>query len=178
MAHHDQLDNRLHYAAQKQLRLIKITLLVILIGLSVVERRIAAWPIMTWPMYSTRTTPFPPPSASGIELRVILSTTGGVQKLTEVDFFPMGRTRVAERAMRSAFDDADPTLRAAYRTYLVKVIHRILHADEVDTIEGWRLEWAVDPLALPPLDRARPVREVRLGSFSASHYIGATRNKP
>lgn len=171
----DRSDNRPHSTDQKQLQLIKIALLVILVGLCVVGRSIGAWPIITWPMYDRRTTSFPQPRASGIELRVT-TRAGGVHKLTRVDFFPMGRTRVAERAMKSAFDDSDPKLLHAYRTFLINVVQRVFPAEELDTIEGWRLEWTVDPLALPPLDRARPVREVRMGGFSASLYSKATRD--
>jgi hypothetical protein len=176
MAHHDQLDNRLHSTARRQLRLTKAALLVVLVGLCVVELRITAWPIVTWPMYGRRTTVFPLPSASAIELRVTVDRR--LHKLTQVDFFPMGRTSVAERAMQYAFDDTDPSLRDLHRTYLVQVVKRILRTDELDTLEGWRLEWVVDPLALPPLDRARPIREVRLGGFSGSRYSGTMQGRP
>ena len=156
-----------------QLQLTKAALLVILVGLCVVERRITAWPLVTWPMYCCSEKGFPPPSASAIELRVTVRAGGMQHKVTPLDILSKGRNGVVERAMQSAFDDANTALRDANRTYLTKVVERILRAGPLDTVEGWRLEWAVDPLALPPLDRDHPVREVRLGGFSASHYSGA-----
>jgi hypothetical protein len=177
MADHDQSDDRVRSAARRQLQLAKIALLVILVGLCAVGRSIVAWPIITWPMYDRRTTSFPPPTASGIELRVT-TPAGDVYKLARPDFFPMNRGRIAERVMQSAFNDANLPLLHADRTYLLNVVKRILRADELNRIEGWRLEWAVNPLALPPLDRARPVREVRLGAFSTALNRRAARDSP
>lgn len=142
-------------------------LVVILAGLSVVERSVTAWPITTWPMYGRRTTPVPPPSASGLELRV-LTRWGELHTLSRTDFFPMGMTGVAETAMETAFDNTEPALRDAYRSWVLQTAKRLVRADDVATIEGWRLEWSVEPLALPPLDRSRPVREVLLGRFSVA----------
>lgn len=158
---------------RRQLRLAQGALLCLLAGTAMVGHRIAGWPLMTWTMYTRRTTPSPLPASdassrvSAVELRVG-TRSGRLVTIAPVEFFTIDRISAAELAIASAFDEADPASRKAHRRYLATVVRQLLRGEEPATIEGWRIEWAVDPLALPPLDRRRPLSERRLGGFSAT----------
>jgi hypothetical protein len=153
--------------AHKELLLLKTILLIICLSLLFVGRSTAFWPIVTWSMYSTDVTEFPPPRTSVIELRVI-SSTGDLYRLTPSDLFPAGRQEVVADAIWRAYDVSDPQLRDEYQTYLTYLVKQELPYVSIKKIQGWKLLWRVDPLALPPLDRSKPFRESMLGSFKVS----------
>lgn len=155
-------------AARNELRLTKLALLVILLGLCVVGRRTVGWPIITWPMYSASTKGVPPPVTFDVELRIIDDTNRAL-KLLPVDIILKGRQEVAERAIIEAFDpETAESLREAHRRYLGGVVLRRLPEAGTVIIEGWKIEWAVDPFKLPPLDLQNPSRQVMMGRFVVS----------
>lgn len=162
-----QPDNELHPASRRELWITKAVLLIIVLGLCVVGKRIALWPIVTWPMYSAIMPEFPAAAACTIELRVV-SSRAEIHTLAPSDLIQLDRAPVAEKIIKYAFGDGDRALRDAHRVYLANLAKRVLSGVEVETIQGWRVCWEVDALALPPLDRSHPVQEVLLGSFPSS----------
>jgi hypothetical protein len=118
-------------------------------------------------MYGNRTSLAPPPITSEVTLRIV-EEGGRTHRLSPVEIFPKGRQEVAERVMREAFDANMPELRReALQRYLEAVVRRRVPDTGTLTIEGWRTEWIVAPLALPPLDLAGPSARVNIGSFVA-----------
>jgi hypothetical protein len=154
-----------------ELRRTKAALLIILLGIGVVGRRRAGWPITTWPMYSRRETTFPPSLASAVELRAI-SRAGEVYRLAPYYLFLRGTAAagIAQQAIELAFVDGDRQRRKANRAYLTGVVADTLPGVDIAKIQGWRHEWTVEPLAQPPLDRNHPSREFMLGSFDTADY--------
>lgn len=161
-----QPEDKLHPASRRELRVTKVVLLIIVLGLCVVGKRYALWPIVTWPMYSTLM-PQLPAAACATELRVV-SSRAEMYKLAPSDLIPMDRAGDADKSLEVAFNDSDHFSRDAYRVYLATLVRRALPDVEVETIQGWKVCWEVDPLAVPPLNRDRPVTETLLDSFTAS----------
>lgn len=165
-------DSGSHASARRSLCLTKAALLLIGLGMLVAGKRISTWPIQTWPMYSTSTPTFPPPLAAMVELRVV-DGDGDIQRLAPWDLFPFDGSEIAATIFEHAFEHRDQRSRDADRTYLMELINRRRGGARAEVVQGWRLEWTVAPLAVPPLHRDAPTREVFLGSFSASHYNSA-----
>jgi hypothetical protein len=160
------------------LRLTKVSLALILLGMSVVGRRTSPWPIITWPMYSASRKPIPPPTTFEVELRAV-DDTGRAHKLAPADIILAGREKVAARAIIEAFDPATPQpLRDAQRRYLAGVVLRRLPDARTVAIEGWRTEWEVDPFKLPPLDVHNPSRSFVFGRFVVSSSDPTPREAP
>jgi hypothetical protein len=144
----------------KSLWLTKAALLVIVIGICVVGKRLTLWPIVAWPMYSTYAPKYPPPTAEIEQLRVV-SETDEVYRFLPADLLSFERHKTVQRLIKEAFSD-----RAKQRQTLTELVAHNLPGVEIKKIERWQLEWQVDPLALPPLERNRPDREIFLGSFN------------
>lgn len=155
--------------ASAELRRTRIALVLITLALLPIGHRVFAWPIVTWPMYSQNATPFPLPTESFVELRVV-DAAGTSHRVVSSRIFPMGRSGVARAAIVLAFDDDDPEQRDAHRRYLASVVERIPGIADPVEVQGWRLEWDVNPLAVPPLRHDKPRQSVLLGTFDVSRY--------
>lgn len=164
---YSQPDKESYRATRRELWIAKAVLLIMVFGLCVVGRRVALWPIVTWPMYSRRISEFPAASACAVELRVV-NSMGDIHILAPSDLIPLDRAPVAEKIIKYAFGDGDRALRDAHRVYLANLAKRALSGAEVETIQGWRVCWEVNPLVVPPLARRHPVQGVLLDSFPAS----------
>lgn len=146
------------------LRLTKLTLGLILLGFFLVGERIGAWPIMTWPMYSSRWPVFPESTVTRVELR-IESREGNWYSLQPVDLFPLERVNVAENVIAAAWTATSLAHRKANRRYLLEQVQRQLPHVEIQTLQIWEVSWEVTPLALPPLDYANPSQARLVGGF-------------
>lgn len=100
--HGDEMDP----ASRRELWLTKVVLLIIVLSLCVVGKRMALWPIVTWPMYSARMPQFPAASACAIELRVV-SSRAEIHKLAPSDLISIDRASVADKSLAYAFDNSD-----------------------------------------------------------------------
>ena len=151
-------------ASLRALRRTQLALIVILLGLLVAGRRISLFPIMTWPMYSTRTTPYPGPLASRLELRVIDRATGSVvARLDPAELVSAERDEVVPAVIREAEGEGGLDAAPAHRAYLLHLARIALPGMELDSVEAVRTEWEVEPLGIPPLARDRPVRHTLRG---------------
>lgn len=145
-----------------RLLLSKLSVLIILVGLVYVGRRHGAFPIVNWPMYSSRPMPFPAGSVSAFEIRV-RTQDGGAVKLSPASLLPFGRDQVILDLIGAAFSSEDAELRARYQLALGEMVRRSLRDRGVAGIEVWRVVWKVEPLASPPLDRLAPADQILLG---------------
>lgn len=160
------------------LLLTKLALALILLGFAIVKRRPDAWPVAPWTMYSRHANRVPPALTSEVELRII-DASGTIHRLLPTDLIPRGRRTVIIRAIEEAFDPAiSPELRNAQRQYLAGIIARRFPDQGRIAIEGWRMEWIVQPLELPPLDFANPARVAQFGRFDVIVADGQARVAP
>lgn len=149
------------------LRLTIFALALIVAGLCIVGKRTATWPIITWPMYSTRETPVPGPRADHVHMRII-DADGSSRRISSNDIFPMGRSGPARRLFVEAFEHPDPPRRALHGQYLADVVARSHWAQAPFTVEVWEYEWDVVPLELPPLEYDKPAQRRRVGAFKVA----------
>lgn len=171
-------DSSSTHPVRMELYPVKAFLFLILPGLCLVGRGALAWPIMIWPMYSQKTqSSFPLPHVSAVELRIV-DADGEPQRLAPVDVLPMGSHMLGERILTRAFDEDEAALRQTHRQYLANSVVRRLNVAGPVTIEGWRIEWDVDKLNVPPLIRSRPARSVPLGRLAVSIIDGTVRVEP
>ncbi|MBE9129716.1 MULTISPECIES: hypothetical protein [unclassified Coleofasciculus] len=150
------------------LRLIKISLLILLLGTSVVGKRKSTWPLVAWALYSGYSARFrpPEPSVSAIELRVY-TTTGDLHVVKPEQVLTIPRDSLSHKIVEQAFDDADIGLRNASRRYLMRAVSNLVRTNsEIKTIQAWNLSYQVEPLAVPPIQLQAPTSEVMLDSFS------------
>jgi len=145
-----------------RLLLAKLSILIILVGLPVVGSRHGAFPVVNWPMYSSRPMPFPADSVSAFEIRV-RTQDGGAVKLSPASLMSFGRDQVILDLIGAAFSSEDAEQRARYQLALSEMVRRTLRGRTVAGIEVWRVVWKVEPLASPPLDRSAPADQILLG---------------
>jgi hypothetical protein len=157
-------NNKLAFQGTLELHLTKFALVLILLGFCFVRERIGAWPIMTWPMYSSRWPVFPESTVTRLELR-IETREGYWYSLQPVDLFPLERVNVAENVIAAAWTATSPAHRRANRRYLIEQVQQQLPHVEIQTLQIWEMSWDVTPLALPPLDYANPSQVRLVGGF-------------
>jgi hypothetical protein len=142
-------------------------LLLIVLGLCAAGKSKALWPIAAYTMYSARTTPYPAPSASMVDLRVI-SRSGLAYTIGYTEPFPMGYDEAFAAVIENVFRGGRPKTCNPDCVYLIKVVRHYLAGVPISRVEGWKYRWTVDALALPPLLRERPSEKVFLGAFQVS----------
>lgn len=155
------------------LRIIKISLLIVLLGICVVGKRKSTWPLVSWALYSEYSARFKPPepSVSDIELRVS-TTTGDTHIIKPERIISITRDSLAHDIVKQAFDSKDLNLRDASRRYLMTAISKSIPQDsEIETIQAWKFSYQVEPLEVPPIQLQTPTSEVMLDSFSAEDLI-------
>lgn len=148
----------------RSLRHIKIILLIVGLGLLVVGKRVILWPLVNWPMYSDWRTPFPESSRDIVELRII-NDSDQMQRLLPSDILPFDRKNVAELLIEQAFFEGDTQSRRHNRAALTEILQSDGRFQDARTVQAWRVQWTVQPLSLPPLDRDSPRQETLVGSF-------------
>ena len=141
--------------ARRELQTTLAVLLLILTGLCAVGRSTRFWPIVTWPMYSTRTTAFPASHASDVELRVITADSRLLRVAPRV-LFPMGHEKFLKRIIENAYTRDEGSDRAVTREWLAAVLQDYLSEGDVQMVEAWEVVWDVEPLAVPPVRRDQP----------------------
>ena len=159
--------------ALKALQLTKISLLIFLLGICLVGRQESTWPIVSWILYSGYSERYrsPKPFVSAVELRAY-NATGKLHIVKPEQLLSIPYDSLSHSIVEQAFDDADADLRDASRRYLMRAVSNLIRANsEIKTIQAWKLTYAVEPLAVPPIQRQVPTAEVMLGSFSEENLI-------
>ena len=142
-----------------------MVLLVLVLGLALVRRSDHYWPIVTWPVYSLIRPVFPPPTTALLEARVT-TTSGQTRVFRSADLVEWSRHAIADPVLAGAVaEDQGAGRRAAARAHVVRLVALALGHAKLESIEIWRVEWSVEPLARPPLVREKPSAEVRLARF-------------
>ena len=163
---------------QRALAATKLILVLFVLAIPAVRTRTDVWPVVTWPMYHSRTTEVPSRARTATELQVT-DREGQVHHLRPAELMPPGRYVVAEELVSRALPSPSflvrpPTVvedgdlaadRRSNQEHLVFLIERALGDVEVAAVEAVERTWSVDPYASPPLDRSDPVREVVTGRF-------------
>ena len=111
-----------------------------------------AWPFIVWPMYA-RGYPPPPPRVSETELRLVCRD-GEVMHLLPARLFTHVEIDLGRRVAAQAFVEQPGV--EQYRSVLLRRLGPLLEERDVVEVQGWALSWTVDPMAVPPFDRARP----------------------
>ena len=148
------------------LRWTQVVLLVLILGLAFVRRSEHYWPIVTWPVYSLVKPVFPAPTTALLEARVT-TTSGATHVLRSSDLVEWSRRGIADLVMEgAAAGNQGADRRAADRAHLARLVALALGHERFEAIEIWSVEWQVEPLARPPLDRAKPSAETRRAHFT------------
>jgi hypothetical protein len=142
---------------RRRLRVTVGLLAAIVVGIALAGRSYETWPVSAWPVYSRVRAVVPGPTTAALEVRAV--TAGGTtHRLRSDELVEFSRVGIARGAIAASVDDAD------VRPYLAHLVERAVDG-ELDRVEVWEVTWAVDAGAVPPLDRADPVRERRLAAF-------------
>ena len=143
--------------AHRRRRLVLALLLVLVVTLGLVNVQPDAWPVVTWPVYAKARPGVPGPTTSVIEARV-RTGSGRTHVLRGEDLVEFSRLDIADEALEGSIDDVED------RAYLTRLVRGSLD-DGVEFIELWVVTWRVDPQAVPPLQRDRPITERKLVRF-------------
>ena len=148
---------------------IRWAICIFVVGIFASGREQSSWPIIMWTIYSQKHYAFPATTTSAVELRAV--TQGGQSiVLRPHELYPMPYCQhVAPRLIARAFAGKEAQQEAADRRYIARLVASRLPDEQVVSIEGWQREWQVTPLAVPPVDRAHPIREDRLGKFATAN---------
>ena len=167
-----QAKNDLDRDLSKSLNSIKVMLLILILGLLLAGKGVTLWPIVNWPMYSNWRTPFPESSREIVELR-LLNGSGEFQRLLSSDIMPFDRKNVAEALIERAFSEEDTQSRKHNRIALLKLLKSDSNFNNPKTVQAWQLQWAVEPLKLPPLNQSSPEEESLVGTFEVKDYFSS-----
>ena len=163
---------RLAVRRLSRLTLVKVALALYLVGMFVTGKKPALWPIVNWPMYSGREFSYPSDTTSVMEVGVVTTDTKTtiipMSKLVttgrEIALVPIIKCAVGLEWEKRGWEKA-PTAPEHCRDYLRELVVLRLPDTEIIHVEIWRVDWAVEPLALHPVNRNAPLRRVLLGRF-------------
>lgn len=118
--------------ARWALRLTKISLLILLLGVCVVGKRKSTWPVVSWALYSGYTARFrpPEPAVSVTELRVY-TPTGELQIVKPEQILTLPRDSLSHNIVAHAFDDTDAGVRDESRRYLMRAVSNLLFVSAI-----------------------------------------------
>jgi hypothetical protein len=150
-------------ADRLRLRFAKLCLAAILPMIVIAGNRHGTYPIVNWPMYSRTKMPLPEDRVSVMTIRAEMRD-GRMLHLDEHSFLPFGRNTVVRWIMDGAFNSTEQGVRERFQESIASLITNTLRETPA-RIEVWRTEWAVDPFASPPFDRAAPIAEVLVGTI-------------
>lgn len=145
----------------RALRRFKQLLVMLVMLLVAAHGRDLAWPFVVWPMWA-RGFPSPLHRFSETELRLV-SRNGKVTHLFPSRLFTCVEIGLARRVAAQAFVEQPGA--EQYRAVLLQKLGPWLADLKVVEIQGWKLSWTTDPLAVPPFDLASPGEEVLLGKM-------------
>jgi hypothetical protein len=136
-------------------------------GIAATRGRDAAWPVVGWFMYM-RVGDIP---ATVHTVRVdALTKEGRVVSFFPSDVLTHVERPLVERVMWQAFGSDAAVFES--RRFLVRLLSRTDLTGEIVRISGWRVEWdAGESRPLRSINRRRPDRVTRLGSFDANAYL-------
>ncbi|MDX1944975.1 MAG: hypothetical protein SFU86_06180 [Pirellulaceae bacterium] len=141
---------------------------ILVVGIIASGRGQSSWPILQWTIYSQRSYSIPAHTTTTLELRAI-TQNGRTAVFPPHKLYPMPYGQhLAPRLMARAFEEPDTARQLATRQYLIRLVSSRLPAEEIVQIEGWRREWSVTPLAVPPVDPVAPSREHCLGTLEVA----------
>ena len=156
------------------LRRFEWLLVALVILLVAAHGRDEAWPFIVWPMYA-RGYPPPPPRVSETELRLVCRD-GEIMHLLPARLFTHVEIDLGRRIASQAFVEQPGV--EQYRRVLLRRLGPLLEERDVVEVQGWALSWTVDPMAVPPFDRARPEEETLLGRIPVPNRLPATQGAP
>lgn len=144
------------------LLLVKAALVLILIGMIIVGRRNGIWPVINWPMYA-RLFEMPKPVAS--ELRLDLVMADGQRKPFMMrEIAPIGEHKAVAAMVHCTQTTEDPSVQERCSRSIEALARRKVAPDRaIRAIEMWEVQWDIDVLALPPLDRNHPDKQRLIG---------------
>ncbi len=145
-------------ADRRRLRAVQAMVLALIAALAWAGRGESYWPIVTWPVYDDARPRPVGPTLVRLEARGV-TASGLPVAFGKKDLVERGRQRVADRAF------AGWNGRPEQRRYLVGLLERAA-GEPLAQLEMWQLEWPVDAMAVPPVDRAVPPSERRLGDMT------------
>jgi len=150
-------------SGSSRLRTTKFAVALLVAGTFLAANRSTFFPFLAWTMYAYFTPQRAADSGYLEELRLVFS--GGTTRVV-----PLAEVAGADREdgvdaiVASAFGSQAGVAPEQSRAYLKRVLgDRGL--GRIQSIELWRMEWAVHPDALPPLELDRPIKEIRLGAL-------------
>ena len=143
--------------------LARTVLLVFLISIGVFNTNDTAWPAVSWPMFSTRTTDYPRPGYSAEVIRVY-DTFGKGFWVRAGDLWGIDRKPVADRLIEGSIDVEAPRA-GKHRRALMDCIRMRFPDSDVQRLEIWRLNWEVDLDAVERFDLENPDEAVLIAAF-------------
>ena len=121
-------------------------------------------------MYA-RCFPPPPRRVSETELRLV-ARDGEILRLLPAQVFTHVEVDLARRVVREAFAPLPGA--ESYRAVLLRRLAPLVNARDVVEIQGWKLSWTADPMAVPPFYLTRPVEEALLGRMPVPDAAGSS----
>lgn len=154
--------------AWRALRLIKISILILSLGLTFVGKRKAGWPIVSWALYSEYSARFRPPEPVAIDTELrIYTTTGDMYVVKPEHVLTVPRDSLSHKIIEHSFNEDNVTLRNSSRQYLANaLLSQLPQHSEIEAVELWEISYQVEPLSVPPFQAQSPASRVMLGSFS------------
>lgn len=161
-----------------RLTLVKVALVLYVLGMFVTGKKPALWPIVNWPMYSERQVAYPSPVTSVMEIAAVLKN-GRVQMVPMRLLVSVGRMQAMEPMLRCSAGlpwekrgwPYAPTSQSRCQRYVGELVSRNLAGKELEAVEIWRIDWAVDPTGSPPVVRDAPIKRELLIRFPVTPEI-------
>lgn len=144
------------------LLLVKASLVLILIGMIIVGRRNGIWPVINWPMYA-RLFEMPKPVVSELRLDLVMAD-GQRMPFMMREIAPIGEHQIVAAMVHCTQTEEDPSVQEQCSQSIEALARRKVAPDRtIRAIEMWEIQWDIDVLALPPLDRNHPDKQRLIG---------------
>lgn len=143
--------------------LARLVLLAFFLSVAIFDTNDSAWPAVSWPMFSQRTTPYTGQFYQRNVVRV-LESNGRTHWIRPKDLWSMDRYHVGLRLINGSVSESDPRV-AKHRRALIDCIRIKYPEFEPHRVEIWRLIWKLDLDAEHALDFDHPHESLLLASF-------------
>lgn len=152
--------------------LARLVLVAFFSAVAIFNTKDTAWPAVSWPMFSQRTTPYP---VNLYERNVVraLDEHGQEMWIRPRDLWGMDRYHVGLRQISGSIDQNDPRV-SKHRRGLIDCVRMKYPEFDTRRIEIWKLTWTLDFEADQPLEFTHPHESLLLASFGESGDIGVT----
>ena len=148
--------------------LARFVFLIFLISVGVFNTRDTAWPAVSWPMFSSRTTEYPDRKYSAEVIRVHDQSGNGFW-VRAGDLWGIDRSPVSRRLIEGSID-ADAPRAEKHRRALMDCIRLKFPESTVKRLEIWRLTWEVDLEEVGEFDFDHPSEAVLLAAFGDEDF--------